>query len=652
MPERKTVNLQLQNDYTTGGAAATPILSVGDVNNDRLPDLVVLNKSNLTANGPIAVFLNNGAGGFAAPINILDNTGLSPNVVAFGDYNKDGFLDMAIANDGTAGINIRLGNGTGNFPTGTYIPIGGGAFKILTADFNGDGNLDLVTEINQVSATDLKVLIGNGTGGFSAATSYAVVGHGDFEVSDFNVDGKPDITVVGSNNIRTYLNNGAGIFTAVPDNTTASVSRVVSADFNRDCIPDLAVSGSSNVTILLGNGAGIFTAQTPIPVTNSPSDIVVGDFNRDKKVDLAVRRTTSSVIPNFTILPGNGAGGFGAAFELTLPVAGQNTYSQRLAVMDANLDGKADIIIARQGGFFLYQGNSALFTKTENDFDGDLKTDLSVFRPSNGNWYVNNSTSGISGTLWGLAADKPVAADYDGDGKTDLAVFRDNGFGNTNFSYFFVLRSSTNTLQQEQFGKTGDVPVPADYDGDGKADVAVYRNGTVAGAQSFTFYRPSATAGVDFRTFYWGTTGDVPVRGDFDGDGKADAAVFRPSNGIWYILQSSNGQPLYQSWGTASDKKVPADYDGDGKTDFAVFRPSDNTWYILNSSSGTLSARQWGTNSDALVPGDYNGDGRTEVAAYRGSEGNWYVPQCGVNNQVVQKFGASGDAAIPSTLLP
>src|SRR3954469_8598468 len=87
----QSINLQLQGDYTTGAGTNTPILAVGDVNNDRRPDVVVLNKNNATANGPIAVFLNNGSGGFGAGMNITDNTGLSPNSIAFGDYNHDGF---------------------------------------------------------------------------------------------------------------------------------------------------------------------------------------------------------------------------------------------------------------------------------------------------------------------------------------------------------------------------------------------------------------------------------------------------------------------------------------------------------------------------------------------------------------------------------
>ncbi|MGI8882958.1 MAG: FG-GAP repeat domain-containing protein [Pyrinomonadaceae bacterium] len=102
------------------------------------------------------------------------------------------------------------------------------------------------------------------------------------------------------------------------------------------------------------------------------------------------------------------------------------------------------------------------------------------------------------------------------------------------------------------------------------------------------------------------------MRGDFDGDGRADAAVFRPSNSIWYIRQSSNNQPLYQNWGLSTDRRVPADYDGDGKTDFAVFRSTDNVWYILNSATGTPTYGQWGLSGDTPVPADYNGDGKAE----------------------------------------
>lgn len=654
----QTVNLQLQSDYTIGNSNLSPsFLAVGDVNNDRLPDLVTLNKATVSPAIPISVFLNNGAGGFSAPINIAST--ISPNAVALGDYNKDGNLDLAIAADGLGtGINIRLGNGTGNFPTGTNITTEATTFDIVTADFNGDGNLDLASFIDQVAATDLRVFFGNGMGGFAAPVTYTLpFGKRDLEVSDFNVDGKPDLAVAASSVIRVFLNNGAGVFTAAPDITgIGNPNRIVSADFNRDCIPDLAVSAISTgntVRILLGNGSGGFAAQPAIPVTNQPEHMTVGDFNRDKKVDLAIRRSgTTAGQSNFTILPGNGSGGFGTAFELTLGVP-TSGVTPRLATIDANLDGKADIIIGRQGGFLLYHGNSALFTRTENDFDGDLRTDLSVFRPSGGDWYIQRSTQGFFAQHWGISTDKPVAADYDGDGKTDLAVWRENGFGDPDRSYFFILRSSNSTLQQEQFGKAGDAStVVGDWDDDGRADVAVYRNGAAPGAQSFFFYRPSATAGIDFRTIYWGISGDQPIRGDFDGDGAQDAAVFRPSDAIWHISQSSNGQTVYGRWGVATDQRVPADYDGDGRTDLAIFRKSEGLWFVNRSSTGTTASYRWGISGDAAVPGDYNGDGTTEVAVFRPSEQRWYTPQCADFKMYGTKFGTTDDTPVPATLVP
>ena len=649
----QTINLQLQSDYTIGIAAQTPRYAVGDVNNDGRPDLVTLNKANLTANGPIAVFLNNGAGGFGASINILaGTTGLSPNAVAIGDYNEDGFADLAIAQDGIAnGINIRLGNGTGNFTTETFIAAERGSPSIASADFNGDFNLDVAICNNN---SELRVLSGNGTGGFGAAAVFATSNVcQDMLAADFNVDGRPDIAISDRTNgrVQIFLSNGASFNTPI-NNTVSAAYQMVTADFNRDCIPDLAVTpftGGTTVSILLGNGAGGFTS-TSITVTNSPAFMTVGDFNRDKKVDLAIRRNTLTAgANNLTILPGNGAGGFGTAFELSVAVPTTST-EMRLATVDANRDGKDDIIIGRNGGFLLYHGNSALFTKTEGDYDGDLKADLSIFRPSEANWYILRSTNGFFGMHWGNSTDKPAPADYDGDGKTDIAVWRE---APATLAQFYIFNSSNNTVRVENFGQTGDdSSVVGDWDGDGKADIAVYRDGATPGAQSFFFYRGSLNNPNGITTFLpWGIRGDRPARGDFDGDGRFDPAVFRPSDTLWYVWQTSNFQVRYQQWGLMTDRLVPADYDGDGSTDIAVYRPSNGFWYILNSTNGTFNFRQWGLSTDALVPGDYNGDGKAEVAVYRPSEQVWYVPVCASFNIFGTKFGTTNDIAVPSAFV-
>lgn len=272
------------------------------------------------------------------------------------------------------------------------------------------------------------------------------------------------------------------------------------------------------------------------------------------------------------------------------------------------------------------------------DFDGDGKSDPSVFRPSDGTWFVNRSTSGFFAAQLGSANDHLVPADYDGDDKTDLAVWRD---GAPTVASFYILQSSTNTLRIEPFGQTGDNPtVVGDWDGDGKADPAVYRSGS----QSYFYYKGSNNnTGGNITYLPWGTTGDLPMHGDFDGDGKVDLAVFR--NGIWYIANSSNGQFRFEYWGLSSDKFVPADYDGDGKTDVAVFR--NGVWYVKQSSSGQAVISNWGLSTDTLVPGDYDGDAKADAAIYR--NGIWYIRLSGNGSLSAQSFGLSSDMAVPGS---
>jgi len=649
MARAQSINLQLQNTYALGTGTATPRFAVGDLNNDGKPDIVTTTG---IVNQPVSVLLNNGAGAFNSPATF--GATLGATAAAIGDFNNDGNADLAIGTLNNAGINIRLGNGTGSFPNGTDTGVVDSVTDLVAADFNGDGNLDLAMTKNGGYSTQptnaVRVILGNGAGGFGAPVNYAVgAAPLDLETGDFNADGRPDVAAVAfttTNTVSILLNNGSGFATApaISWANATSAGRIVAADFNRDCAIDLAVTRSDSVAILLGSNTGNFTLSA-VTISNSPTSLAVGDFNLDRKADLAVGRLSAAGGNGFIILPGDGAGAFGAQFSLNLA-----TITDNLAILDINLDGKTDAALSqRTNSFSVYNGGSNVFLRTENDFDTDGRADLSVFRPSLGDWFLQRSAQGFAQVHWGIASDKTVPADYDGDFKTDLAVWRENGYGDPNRSYFFILQSSTNTFRQEQFGRTGDQPtVVGDWDGDGKADVAVYRNGASAGAQSFFFYRPSASAGIDFRTIYWGISGDQSVRGDFDGDGKIDAAVFRPSNSFWYVLKSSDGQPLYQSWGISSDRLVPADYDADGKTDFAVFRPSNSVWYILNSATGTPSYSVWGISTDTLVPADYNGDGKAEPAVYRASEQRWYIPACAVAPAVNTKFGASGDTAVPA----
>lgn len=278
----------------------------------------------------------------------------------------------------------------------------------------------------------------------------------------------------------------------------------------------------------------------------------------------------------------------------------------------------------------------------DSDFDGDGITDLSVFR--SGIWWIQSSLDGtLSGPSWGRNGSILTHTDYDGDGKTDLAVW-DNQWDSGSF---FIQNSSNNTLRRESFGLVTDqFHIVGDWDGDGKADLASYRNAWV-GQQSYFFYKGSLNNPSGNITFIpFGLNGDKPIRGDFDGDGKQDPAVFRPTDGTWHILQSSNNQYRVVQFGLNGDRCVADDYDGDGKTDIAVWRPSDRVWYIMNSSDNSVRYQQFGLSTDFPVPNHYDIDGKADIAVWR--DGTWYILQSYNNSVKVVQFGQTGDNLVPA----
>lgn len=223
---------------------------------------------------------------------------------------------------------------------------------------------------------------------------------------------------------------------------------------------------------------------------------------------------------------------------------------------------------------------------TVSDFTGDGAADLSVYRK--GMWHTRNGSS----SSWGVASDIPVMADYNGDFRADRAVFRPMG------GTWYIQNQAT-----VPWGTIGDIPVPADYDGNGTADIGVFRpsNGT-------WYVRNQLTV-------VFGVAGDVPVPGNYQGSKAAELAVYRRQSGTWYIRNAST-----VNWGSPSDMPVPADFSGDGYDDIAVYRPSTGYWYVKD-----VATVKWGLPGDQPLPMDTDGDGRAELVVFRPGDGKFYI---------------------------
>ncbi len=291
------------------------------------------------------------------------------------------------------------------------------------------------------------------------------------------------------------------------------------------------------------------------------------------------------------------------------------------------------------------QGQTATH-KTPFDFDGDNKTDMAVYRPSNSAWYIFQSQTQTSRSEpFGISTDRIVPGDYDGDGKDDLAVFRP-----TDMTWYIM--QSRDGFRYQQWGLSGDLPFAGDYDGDGKTDLVVIRTGL---DNQMTWHILRSTAG--YTTLTYGAVGDIPVRGDFDGDNRAEVAVWRPTNGGWYYRRSTNNADIAQIWGMGSfgDMVGAGDYDGDNKTDLAVWRSSTGVWYVLQSSNNVTVSYQFGGGAygDVPVPGDYDGDGKYDYAVWRAADGIWYI-QRSQAGFLAQQWGSTqqGDKLAPFAFVP
>ncbi len=517
------------------GTFATPVLyaagpapgavAIDDVNNDGKLDLVVASSQAGLTNG-IAVLLGNGDGTFQAAVASPSAGG---SYVATGDFNGDGKKDIVLSNGA-----IQLGKGDGTFAAAAFtLPASPGTETGAPAvgDFNNDGKLDVALNLppGETSGPFISIFLGNGDGTFTAGASYTTIfGTTNLVSADLDGDGNLDLVAgignmglfgpdLGSNGMMEVLmGNGDGTFRAAPsfNNTTTVVNNVAPTfavgDFNGDGYPDIlaaAISQQGNnpviqgMLLLAGDGKGNFTPGQAIS-GSSPTIFAAADMNGDGKLDAVVADGSTNV----GVALGNGAGGFQATKDYAVP---NGEAIQDLALGDFNGDGKPDVLVTAVASSAANPNAAYLFL---NNGDGTLAQAKQV---------------GTAVTPQGLAL-----GDLNGDGKLDF-VMTDNGINsttNTQGAMLVYLGKGDGTFAAPVSYNPGFFPgsvAIADMNNDGKLDVLVgsideaYTTGTLSiylGNGDGTLQTPLTTTLPDtyFTNF---------AVADVNGDGNPDVAV-------------------------------------------------------------------------------------------------------------------------------
>ncbi len=533
--------------------------------------------------------------------------GTNSNQAAVGDFNNDGYQDLAVTNtgSGTNGtVSILLANSNGTFATAVSYALVGKPGGIAVGDFNHDGKQDLAI----ASDHGPNILLGNGDGTFKPAVNYSPISYmTNVAVGDFNSDGNPDLMLSGQGEICFFAGKSDGTFQSGVELVTGgnTYGPLVAADLNADGKLDLVsvIAGSNPglVAVFLGNGNG--TLQTPVnyEVGTYPQDLVLADFNGDGYLDVAVTECVSynqcAVDDPISILLGNGNGTFQKAQTFK---AATDQSAVSIAAADFNGDGKMDLIVA-------------------NDYSGDVSELL-----GNGNGTFKRAQNWSAGQ----APHAVVVGDFNHDGVPDVATV--NSLGDvtvllgTKGGNFRAARDFIDNTQP-RFVTVGD------FNGDGILDLAVANNdagsmNVMLGQKGGSFGPPATYATPGSQTLQ-------AIVADLNGDGHPDLVVLGNSSTTPISVLLGNGDGTFKpavtyAAGGYSTGVAVGDFNGDGIPDIAVAYPGSNTHgaisLLIGKGDGTFKPPvtiSVGNNyPQLLVAGDVNGDGKLDLVVIDGLE--------------------------------
>ncbi|MEQ1948836.1 MAG: FG-GAP-like repeat-containing protein [Bryobacteraceae bacterium] len=553
-------------------------------------------------------------------------TGQNPRNAITADFNGDSLMDIAVTyagnfSDINGGVAVLLNKGDGTFNNAVTYASGKMPSGFTAFDVNGDNILDLV--VADGGSTNVYVLTGNANGSFNAAAPYATVGSPlSVTVADFNGDSKPDIAASTSepNGYSILLNNGNGTFRSGTSGTTGYYnSYIATGDFDGDAKLDLAVVDHNTqvVHVLRGSGTGTFQETAAYATSYSPEGLVLTDFNNDGKLDILVAQGDAR---GFGPDPNNGhidylLGRGDCTFAgLQMSATGGISGSLRFTVAgDFNADGKIDAIA---NNFYSSSARLILF-------------------PGDGKGGFSGTGTPVNLGVNVAAPNNVVAADFNSDGRTDLAVASGSTSSSASPGEISVLLNTGSGLgAPAKFTATGKGSfglAAADFDGDGKVDLAV----TNSASGTTDYFRGGGNGTFQLVQTY--STGMAPVAliaTDLTGDGKADLVVADKGdqyastriNGQIYVLKN-NGSGGFQSAVQVTVDSVfnsvnlaSGDVNGDGKADVVVIGAgpgfSDRMGVLKGNGDGTfapplLQPAAFGPQS--LAVRDFNGDGKADI---------------------------------------